>query len=239
MSKITKNQCSETNCENKIANTIWKKVFERNKPLCTKFKENETSLDLDFPKISKEQHAIFNNFFSTYNFPRLSKNGLVIVETREDYRLDFVLKNIAYYVPNWTLHIFHSAKNKTFIENILKEKSSNIHLHVLEQEITNNQDYNKVIKDLSFWGKLNMHESVLIFQTDTFMLRSGIEQFLKFDYIGAVWPWWAKDYGTNRMGGNGGFSIRKVASMLVILKKYGHLKTAPIRDYQNEDIFFS
>lgn len=236
---VRKNQCI-LDCKYKIPNTIWNSIFKSKRPLCSKFQENEADLDIVFPDFSKDQISFFDKKFKSYSFPKSSKNGLVIVETRKSKQLEIVLKNIAYYVPNWKLHIFHSPENKEFIENILKNHISNITLHELEITIKTNQDYNFVIKDMAFWEKLTEHERVLIFQTDSLILRFGIEKFLTYDYIGAPWPWWVKRFKDfKRMGGNGGFSIRKVSKMMEIIKKYSHQKIDTVPNYQNEDVFFS
>jgi len=234
-----KSQC-KVDCIYKKPNSLWYSIFKPNKPLCNRYQKNDNTLDIDFPILTKKQLNVFNENFKSYKFPKSSKNGLVIVETRKDKRLEAVLKNIAYYVPNWKLHIFHSANNKEFIKNILKNSSNNIVFHELKNPIKSNQDYNFVLKDISFWEKLTEHERVLVFQTDSLILRFGIEEFLNYDYIGAPWPWWQKHFkNISRMGGNGGFSIRHVGKMIETLEKYGDVGTAPINEYQNEDVFFS
>lgn len=240
MTSNNKNQCN-VDCPYKINKKSLRGFLRFNKPLCSKFHEVEKIKylnDLGLPEIDELQYAKIAKHFENYKFPRISKNGLVIVETRQDERLKIVLKNIAYYVPNWKLHIFHSTENKLFIQDILKD-NPDVALYELENPIFSNQDYNKVLLDNSFWNKLTLHERVLIFQTDTLILKFGIENFLDYDYIGAAWPWWSKEFSIDRMGGNGGFSIRKVSKMLEILNKNRTVKSAPIRDYQNEDIFFS
>ncbi len=239
MQSLHNNQCPIA-CPHRIENTLWKRIFKSKKPLCDKFQENEASLTLDFPNISKEQLAIFDNNFECYEFPKDSSNGLVIVETRKDKRFEIVLKNIAYYVPNWKLHIFHSDDNKEFIENILGKQCENVVFHKLAIAINSNQDYNFVLKDKGFWKKLQEHQRVLIFQTDSLMFRFGIEQFLTYDYVGAVWPWWKKRFNTvDKMGGNGGFSLRNVNKMIEIIEKHSETSIDDMPDYQNEDVFFS
>jgi len=236
---VRKNQCV-LDCKYKIPTTIYNSIFKSKEPLCSKFQKSEVDLDLEFPFFTEEQLSFFDENFKSYTFPKSSKNGLVIVETRKSKRLEIVLKNIAYYVPNWKLHIFHAPENKNFIKNILKDSIDNVVFHELEIPIKTNQDYNFVIKDIAFWEKLKEHERVLIFQTDSLILRFGIEKFLTYDYIGAPWSWWVERFkDSNRMGGNGGFSIRKVNTMIEIIKKYGHQKIETVPDYHNEDVFFS
>lgn len=234
-----KNQCKK-DCKYKIPNTIWNIIAKPKEPRCSKFQKSDLELDINFPSFTNEQLSLFDKNFELYSFPKSSKNGLVIVETRKDKRLEIVLKNIAYYVPGWKLHIFHSQENKEFIEGVLRNCINNVEFHMLKTPIKTNQDYNLVIKDISFWEKLIEHERVLVFQTDSLVLRFGIEKFLSYDYIGAPWPWWIKHFkSSKRMGGNGGFSIRKVDKMIEIIKKYSAISIDSLPDYQNEDVFFS
>ena len=193
-----------------------------------------------FPEISKKWITFFKSNFEKTTFPTHSENALVLVETREDERLAFVIHNVSYYVPNWKLYIFHSKENKDYILNILGDKRDNIVLQELINPIHSPADYNDLLLTFDFWNTFTAHKKVLLFQTDSFMLRSGIADFLQFDYIGAPWKWWEEQmHDMQRMGGNGGFSIRNVAKMKEIILKYKDLKAPEIEDSHNEDVFFS
>ena len=54
-----------------------------------------------------------------------------------------------------------------------------------------------------------------------------IEDFLKYDYVGAPWI-----HLPNMNGGNGGFSLRKKSKMLEIISKNKY-------NNENEDVYFS
>jgi hypothetical protein len=87
--------------------------------------------------------------------------------------------------------------------------------------------YNNVLTNRSFWRGC-VYKRILIFQHDSGLLKSGIEEFLKWDYIGA---WIEKIPGCM----NGGLSIRNPKVMYEICSKY------PYRGMQldgNEDIYF-
>jgi hypothetical protein len=65
------------------------------------------------------------------------------------------------------------------------------------------EDYNRLLTSKEFWGPLVRFDRVLIFQTDSGILREGIEEFLRWDYIGADLP------ACHILDGmNGGLSIR-------------------------------
>jgi hypothetical protein len=88
-------------------------------------------------------------------------------------------------------------------------------------------DYNKLLTNPSFWDHIE-YDRVLIFQHDSGLLKSGIEEFLQWDYIGA---WIEKIPGCM----NGGLSIRNPKVMYEICVKH------PYRGMQldgNEDIYF-
>jgi len=53
-------------------------------------------------------------------------------------------------------------------------------------------------------------EHNLIIQYDGFAVNADAwtDEFLEYDYIGAVWSWHHKIYGTKNQVGNGGFSLR-------------------------------
>jgi hypothetical protein len=86
------------------------------------------------------------------------------------------------------------------------------------------EDYNRLLTSLSFWESIST-EKVLIIQHDSEILRTGIEEFYSYDYVGA--PWVFQEHG-----GNGGFSLRSVSAMIDTIKKHDWKG-------ENEDIFFS
>ena len=88
-------------------------------------------------------------------------------------------------------------------------------------------DYNKVLTNPLFWKFLEF-DRVLVFQHDSGLLREGIEEFLKWGFIGA----WI-DHIPGCM--NGGLSIRNPKLMYEISKKIPYRGMAM---HGNEDIYF-
>lgn len=68
-----------------------------------------------------------------------------------------------------------------------------------------------------FWKDYFNYERVLIFQRDTAILKTGIEKFLEYDYIGAPCYNFVKDQTIQ----NGGLSIRNPRIMEYICRMYG------------------
>lgn len=96
----------------------------------------------------------------------------------------------------------------------------NMKLHAMTR-----REYNELLTSEAFWYGLRNYEKVLIFQTDSMLLKKGIEEFLEWDYVGAPWEW-------QEHGGNGGLSIRNPLTMRAVL-------VARKWNGDNEDTFFS
>jgi hypothetical protein len=97
--------------------------------------------------------------------------------------------------------------------------------YVNDVNIKSTSDYSALLMTKAFWESFDT-EDILIFQHDSALLRTGIEEFLGYDYIGATW--WFEPYV-----GNGGLSLRKKSAMLHILDNYNLHKEMP------EDVYFA
>jgi hypothetical protein len=74
------------------------------------------------------------------------------------------------------------------------------------------------LASLKFWNLLS-GEKILIYQEDTIIFKSNIDDFIKWDYIGAPWSTTQND---NMSGvGNGGLSLRTKSIMVKIIKSIG------------------
>lgn len=91
-------------------------------------------------------------------------------------------------------------------------------------EINNLHDYNNLLTSLPFWQSFN-ERKVLIFQSDSMLLRHGIEEFYEWDYVGAplTMPPWV---------GNGGLSLRGRDAMIECLTRCPY----PVGEW--EDLYF-
>jgi len=177
--------------------------------------------------ISNQYVEFFRTKYNPSKIPIHSNYAAVVVEPRILSYLEFVIKNITYFLPNWSLYIFHSDMNEEFVISITNN-SPNIHyINFTPANITIKQ-YNKLLLSLAFWQIISA-ETILIFQSDSFIRRHGIEDYLQYDYIGAPWDNCKAEY----QSGNGGFSIRKKSMMIKILQQN---LTTNIKD--NEDIFY-
>lgn len=146
----------------------------------------------------------------------------VIVETRPLPNLKQVIENHLKFLPDYTvLYVFGSIA----VESIVDEMSMP-YKFIRVDGVINESEYNKLLTSTTFWNLIS-EENILIFQHDSEILRTGIEDFYEFNYVGA--PWKFKPFA-----GNGGLSFRNKHIMIGILKNniYNQSK------HGNEDVFF-
>ena len=161
---------------------------------------------------------------SCRNLPYIDR-AAVIIESRDMPVLPWTINNIIYFTQ-WPVIVYHSKLNDQYLQRLhLKSKIE------IKTDFTID-DYNELLVSRAFWQSLPPY--VLLFQTDSFMIRSGIEPFKKYDYIGA--PWTRKNlkcFSIPKNIGNGGFSLRRRDKMLQIID------TCPYQKGIAEDIYFA
>lgn len=163
-----------------------------------------------------------------FSLKLMPKKGAVIVETRAVKDFGLIVKNHLHFLPkDYGLTVIHSNHNREFVNEELQDVMGVNWLNIGNTHLSE-VAYNYLLTSEWFW-KMVPYEKTLIFQTDSLLLRHGIEAFEQFDYIGAPW----KHIG--RQVGNGGLSLRTNEYMKRICKQwtYNHMRDG------NEDIFFS
>ncbi len=152
------------------------------------------------------------------------KLAALIVETREFPDLKKIIDEYHMkYLPAGTdLIIYHSYVN----EKTVKTAFPNAIFRNLGNAPMLMRDYNHFLINKQFWKSLCNYDRILIFQTDSRLLRTGIEEFYPYDYVGS--PWIFQPHG-----GNGGLSLRNPAKMLEICERFQY------SGIENEDVYFS
>lgn len=118
--------------------------------------------------------------------------ALALIETRINQRIDDKIHDHAYFLPDdW--HKFAVVCERNHKETKLP--------YILIDEVNSFNDYNRILTKADFWNNFLEYERVLICQADSGLLREGIDEFLKWDYVGAPWKF-------QEHGGNGGLSLR-------------------------------
>lgn len=147
-------------------------------------------------------------------------NAALFIETRQLPRLDEVIQGHLDMLPDdYELIIYHGKLNKHLFKNFDCKKH--------EVVIDSLKGYNYFMTNPALWRSLEGYYRVLVFQSDSMLLRKGIEEFYGFDYIGA--PWKFQD-----RGGNGGLSLRNPEAMLITTERTPY---NPMLGY--EDVYFS
>lgn len=160
-----------------------------------------------------------------------TKFGLAIVEPREHKWLKGVLNNMAHVYGgcNVSLHIFCSKINHDMVMNILIGWE-NVQVHILSADNLSTSEYNALLTSTDFWKRFK-EEFILIFQTDTLIRRKIDDLYFRYDYVGA--PWTVKNSKNERRVGNGGWSLRKVNTIIDTCEKHFYDKRI------NEDVYYA
>jgi hypothetical protein len=172
--------------------------------------------------------------------PNNSKYTAVIVEPRKHKALEYVLNNFLENLnSDWNFIIFHGTKNKEYIQNIidtklLKHKNRIQLINLNIDNLSSSKAYSELFYNKEFY-KYIPTEVFLVFQTDTVICskyKDLINNFIKYDYVGAPWSFIFNKEGSYEIG-NGGLSLRRKSKMLEIIDK------CDFNNIENEDIVFS
>lgn len=102
--------------------------------------------------------------------------------------LELEVRNVMSYIgQGWALQVHHTKDNVALCKQVLAG-ISNVHYIELKIPIHTDDDYNKLMKSESFWGQFKVTDKVLIFTLDSFMLRTGMHDFLQYDYVAPPLP---------------------------------------------------
>ncbi|EKE19227.1 MAG: hypothetical protein ACD_9C00076G0005 [uncultured bacterium] len=133
--------------------------------------------------------------------------------------------------------------------DILKEYEINFNIVEFPPEyFAGIAGYNRLMLNINFYERFKMYEFMLIYQLDAYVFRDELDYWCSqgYDYIGA--PWF-EGYGSCgnesvllKDAGNGGFSLRNIASFIDVLNSGGESGVIVknfIDSGANEDGFFS
>lgn len=177
----------------------------------------------------------------------IEENVVILIDNRKNYMsiLSFIisLNNLN---NTWKGILYTSTDSYEFYNNYLGEL---IDIKILDQlnKKFNIDIYNSILMSNEFWENLKLYNRCLIIQDDGILIKSGIEEFMKYDYIGAPWidifqNEQLKKYHVPTLIGNGGFSLRNPKIMLEILNKfYMEKKQLFLHNHIKipEDVYFS
>lgn len=179
----------------------------------------------------------------------LSKEA-VFIEYRTLPHIETIVRNAVIKLGDeWCFTIVCGVHNYEFIQNIVKRIHPNI--RIIETPYTNlsQNNYNNMLSSKSFWNML-CGEKILIYQEDTFIFKTNIEDFIQWDYIGAPF---SKPCVEPINVGNGGLSLRTKSVMLHVIEQHPiasvpvDIMTKQVKHYVEktklenipEDVYFS
>lgn len=196
------------------------------------------------------------------------KVSIVVPIYREklDHTEVISLRQLVQVMDNYHITVVHPKKvNPAF----LKELGLNFDSLSFDNEYFDGiYGYNRLTLSTDFYGALKQHEYILIYQTDAYIFRDELTQWVDkgYDYIGGPWVVrkqtafqrclykfnnfvrkmrnkTQKDPSAHFKVGNGGFSLRRTQRFLELSNKYKeHIERKVIKGPDNfipEDVFWS
>jgi hypothetical protein len=109
------------------------------------------------------------------------RKAAIIIEPRVDFAFEFCVRNVMHHLgPSWGLIVYHSYGvdgNEAFVRSSLQDLPNTEFIR-LTSEVNSGDSYNTLVKSPDFWKTLRDRFGlwkVLLFQSDSVMLRKGIE----------------------------------------------------------------
>lgn len=166
-----------------------------------------------FNSLKELYSSHLKDYWNSAQIPYVSDKAIIIIERRCHPNLEFILHNACYFARGYSIHIFCSKANLSFIEAICGSQIKNIHIHTIFFNIGTSEDgwmeYNKLLKTKRFWEFLK-EEYLLLLEIDTYLLQHIPESIYEYDYVASAWEWLISEPG------GGGLSYRKRSVMIKI-----------------------
>ena len=190
----------------------------------------------------------FIRYIELPNFKTVSEYESVLIEYRCFPHLEFLIRNaIIKLGNNWSHTIICGNMNYEYMTNMCNNISRKIKVIKTNYDNLVPSEYSKLLTSLEFWNFFE-GEKILIYQEDTCIFKSNIDDFIEWDYIGA--PFNKKQNDTPNSVGNGGFSLRTKNIMKKIINfisvnhtNFNYSTTEYMKrcnlDYPPEDVYFS
>ncbi len=190
-------------------------------------------------------------YIRNIDLPTITKNNpleAVLIEYRCFPHLEFLIRNaIIKLGDKWSHTVVCGNLNYDFMVTMCTNISPEIKVIKTDYDNLNQSTYSLLLASKAFW-ELFAGEKILLYQEDSCIFKSNVDDFLQWDYIGAPWPKHKND--TPNCVGNGGFSLRTRQCMNDVIDRVSIHDTQianSTREYmQNagmaicpEDVYFS
>jgi hypothetical protein len=237
----------------KISNIL--KIIEKNpnvQPLkiINKIELNKKQVNIQFDKFS-DMCLKKLNYFNTLplpNIPSTSDKRAVYIELRKLPHSEVIIRNCVLKLGDKWAHTIITC-NENYLYYLNMSKHIHINIEVINYKINSTQnEYNNLLLTTNFWNNISS-EKILIYQSDSFIFKDNISDFIEWDYIGASFSKYKMMLADNQVG-NGGLSLRSKSKMLEILNTVDlkdNVYSKLVNNYKNikkldnypEDIIFS
>ena len=194
------------------------------------------------------QHINYIKNITLPNFKQFGNLEAVLVEFRCFPHLEFVIRNnILKLGDKWCHTVICGNLNRYYVTDICSRISPKIKIIRVNYDNLSPSEYSKFLSSMTFWDLLK-GKKILIYQEDSIIFKTNIEDFLYFDYVGA--PWY-NNKNDNKTGvGNGGMSLRSRDIMIKVIQKNSVQNTIFNSDtisymtvtnssYPPEDVYFT
>lgn len=139
----------------------------------------------------------------------MNNKALVYIDARPVFWTETIVKEaIRVLGPSWNVYIVETPS--AYRSNREAFDDCKVNFVTLSMENIVRDDYSCILKTPDFW-RLFSEEHLLIFQSDSLILRPFPPSLLEYDYMGAP-------CGDGIM--NGGTSLRRRSAMIRVLEKY-------------------
>lgn len=161
-----------------------------------------------------------------------SDRSVVLMEPRRHPHLEVVLRNVLHFLGDgWGLELFAGPANRRYLED-LTASWGEARIHPFGATNLSTVEYNQLKKNPDTWRRLHA-EHILWIEPDCLLCRPGIDEYMRFHYIGAPWHKELAISPSCRVG-NGGLSLRRRSAMLSIAER----ANPDWRVILSEDVFF-
>lgn len=163
-----------------------------------------------------------DKIWKDHQFPKKSKYAWVIIERRSHINWWFLLRNIVWAAPHFSLYIFCSDQNYEFVKNMLGDKVNNVHIIQWYKGFASRDEgrdqYAVTMKQAELYRKIDAEYMIRV-EMDTYLRHKIPELIFKTDFYGAPWKW------NLNMPGGGGLHIRKISTMIDLCERANHSGT--------------
>ena len=111
----------------------------------------------------------------------------VLIEYRILPHLQFLIKNMILQLGyEWSHTVVCGTLNYMYMKQLCNTISPNINVIVTPYQNLNQTTYSFLLASTQFWNMFYGNK-ILIYQEDSIIFKKNINQFLKYDYVGAPW----------------------------------------------------